>query len=497
MNNTPENSQKDTLKSLKIVGLFSLIKNNSLLNLIVALVGGLLLAWLIIHLLGKSNVGSLMSGSDSISAKEGDVCLVQDYPNNSCLGNPNALCEKDMEVAKIAWKFYENNYQPTTGLFNSVDNYTSTTMWDTGSALAATIAANDIGLIEQKEFDDKVMALFKTLKEQKLFNNEAPNKVYNTVTGEMVDYGNNPTPDGIGVSTLDLARLVSWMNTLTCMHPKYKYEAEQIISRWKFDRLIKDGQMFGLLYDPVSKETQVVQEGRLGYEQYAGKVFKHLGFDQHVASTYNNKFARSLDMLGVPIAYDARDPRDLGAYNYVVSESYVMDGMEHGVDAENEPLIRNIFEVQKRRYQEKGIITAISEDNIDRPPYFLYNTIFSSGLPWNTTTDMGVRYDHLKTVSVKAAMSLASFYPDDEYSKVLFNRIESAYDPDRGWYSGVYEAGLGYNTAMTANTNGIILSLFLHKKYGPTYRICDKCERKLELDEKILKANTCDRCVTH
>lgn len=494
MNNNPEKKPQADTPSVTSRGLFSFMQNNGLLNLVIAIVAGLLLAWLIIHLLGKNGVGSFVSGAESIAAKQGDVCLVQDYPNNSCLGNPKELCEKDLEIAKTAWKFFENNYQSATGLFNSVDNYTSTTMWDTGSALAATIAANDMGLIEQKEFDDKIMALFKTLKEQKLFNNEAPNKVYNTVTGEMVDYGNNPTPDGIGVSTLDLARLVSWMNTLTCMHPKYKYEAEQIISRWKFDRLINNGQMYGLAHDPVTKETQVVQEGRLGYEQYAGKVFKHLGFDQHVAATYNNQFSRSLDILGVPVAYDARDPRDLGAYNYVVSESYVMDGMEHGVDAENEPLIRNIYEVQKRRYLEKGIITAISEDNIDRPPYFLYNTIFSSGLPWNTTTDTGVRYDHLKTVSVKAAMSLASFYPDDEYSKILFNRIESAYDPERGWYSGVYEAGLGYNKAITANTNGIILSLFLYKKYGPTYRICDKCERKLELDEKILKVNTCKLC---
>lgn len=494
MNNTPENSQNDYSTSQNSTGLLSVIRDSRWLSLLVTMLGGLLLAWLIIYLLGKNNFGVLMSDSDDVAAQQGDVCLIQDYPNNSCLGKPKALCEKDMEIAKIAWKFYENNYQPTTGLFNSVDNYTSTTMWDTGSALAATISALDIGLIEKKEFDDKVTALLKTLKEQKLFNNEAPNKVYNTVTGEMVDYGNNPTPEGIGVSTLDLARLVSWLNTLTCLHPKYKYEAEQILSRWKFDRLIKDGQMFGLLYDPVTKETQVVQEGRLGYEQYAGKVFKQLGFDQHISSTYNNKFARSLDMLGVPIAYDTRDPRDLGAYNYVVSESYVMDGMEHGIDSENKPLIRNIFEVQKRRFKEKGIVTAISEDNIDRPPYFLYNTIFSSGLPWNTTTDMGVRYDHLKTVSVKAAMSLAAFYPNDEYSKVLFNRIESAYDPDRGWYSGVYEAGLGYNTAMTANTNGIILSLFLYKKYGATYKICGQCQRGLELDEKILKANSCDRC---
>lgn len=491
-NNTTFSDETNNLEKDKETNK-SKFSSKQIIPFIFSLFGGLLLAAGIIYL-SWNTVTAQTPGIQTITAKQGGMCIVKDYPNNSCMGKGKKLCEKDMKVAKIAWKYFENNYQEKTGLFNSVDQYPSTTMWDTGSALAATISAHDIGLIDKKEFDDKIVALLKTLKKIELFNGEAPNKVYNTVSGEMVDYGNNPAPDGIGVSTLDLARLISWLNTLSCMHPKYKYESEQVISRWNFDRLIKDGQMFGLFRDPVTKKISVVQEGRLGYEQYAGKVFKELGFDQHVAASYKNKFATSLDILDVSIAYDKRDPRDLGAYNYVVTESYVMDGMEHGVDEENKPLIDNIFEVQKRRFNKTGIITAVSEDNINQEPWFLYNTIFTSGLPWNTTTDTGVRHDNLKSTSVKAAMSLATFFPEDEYSNVLFNRIESAYDADKGWYSGIYEAGLGYNTATTANTNGIVLSLFLYKKYGPTYRMCNKCGRGLELPTEITKPKICKAC---
>lgn len=460
---------------------------------------GILLATGIIYAITQTSptphqtgsVWSLLSSSNSASRND-TFCALAQAPDNSCLGNPQGLCSKDLEMAKVAWKYFENNYNPKTGLYNAADKYQSTTMWDTGSALAATIAAHDFGLIDEKDFDERIQAMFKTLTTMELFNKEAPNKVYHAGTGAMVDYRNQPAPDGIGVSALDLARIISWLNTLGCMHPKYAYPAKKAVERWDLTRLIKDGQMFGLYRDPATKAMVVAQEGRLGYEQYAGKIFRELGYDQRVSATYNNEFRETINIYDVPVAYDRRDPRDLGAYNYVVTESYAMDAVENGIDAENQPLLANIYQVQKRRWEETGVVTAVSEDNIDQKPYFLYNTIFTAGLPWNTTTDKGVRYDNLKTISVKAAMSMALLFPDDPYSKQLAYTVNTAYDPERGWYSGIYENGGGYNKAITANTNGIILSLLLHKKYGEFYPTCKRCQRGMKL--AVAKTQTCNAC---
>jgi hypothetical protein len=146
-----------------------------------------------------------------------------------CFQSKKTLCDDDLKAAKIAWKYFENNYQKKTGLFNAANKYPSTTMWDTGSALAATIAAQDFGIISKKEFDDKITALLKTLVTMKLFNKEAPNKVYNTKTMNMVTYANKVTPDGIGVSVLDMARLISWLNTLSCKHSKFKHQVGMAI----------------------------------------------------------------------------------------------------------------------------------------------------------------------------------------------------------------------------------------------------------------------------
>ncbi|SJM89751.1 DUF3131 domain-containing protein [Crenothrix polyspora] len=393
----------------------------------------------------------------------------------------HTLNDADIEKARIAWKFFEKNYQKATGLINAVDKYPSTTMWDTGSSLGATIAAYDLGFINEKEFDDRVMTMMATLYELKLFANKAPNKVYDTTTGSMVNYKNQASDVGIGVSALDLARLASWLNILAGTHPKHALSARNIMLRWDLKELIKEGQMYGLALDSVTKEIRVLQEGRLGYEQYAGKVFKMLGFDQKISATYNNEYKATVNINDVPIAYDNRDPRKYGAYNYVVTESYVMDVFEHGFDEENRTLTDNIFEVQKRRWQKTGLVTAVSEDNLDRKPRFVYNTIFAAGSPWNAITDTGKDMEDLKSLSTKAAVTLAYLYPDDAYSEELLNAISSAYDPEVGWYSGIYEKGLGYNDVITSNTNGVILTALLYKKYGPLNRVLNKAGKSLKL----------------
>ena len=66
------------------------------------------------------------------------------------------------------------------------------------------------------------------------------------------------------------------------------------------------------------------------------------------------------DIIGsLTRAIDDRDAKLLGAYNYVVTESYALDAMENGLDAVNTPLLANIFEVQKRRWQHTEVVTAV------------------------------------------------------------------------------------------------------------------------------------------
>jgi len=168
-----------------------------------------------------------------------------------------------------------------------------------------------------------------------------------------------------------------------------------------------------------------------------------------------------------------------------------MQAIENGFDDENQSLIENIYKVQKRRWQETGIVTAISEDNINRKPYFIYNTIFSDGKTWVAKTSKGEILQQHKTISNKAAIALAILYPEDEYSDVLLDKIKSAYHPEKGWYSGIYENGEGYNSTTTANTNGVILSALLYKKYGSISNVCKKCRNQKTTEVKNI-AQQCE-----
>ncbi|MEQ1485041.1 DUF3131 domain-containing protein [Methyloglobulus sp.] len=480
LNNKPKSNTDEAGESKMSINL-----NPRLMDTLTAFALGILLA-VVIVLLARS--ASDQSTSNSVSANSSSKMLLTPVYQKSVtkyLRPIKTLDEQDIERARIAWKFFENNYQAETGLVNAADKYPSTTMWDTGSALGATIAAYDLGFISEKDFDDRIILMLGSLYELKLFQNIAPNKVYDTVKGTMVDYKNRPTETGIGVSALDLARMISWLNILAGTHPKHAISAKNVMLRWDLNQLIKDGQMYGLAADPVTQEIRFLQEGRLGYEQYAGKVFKMIGFDQKVSSTYNNEFKAITNIYDVPIAYDSRDPRKYGAYNYVVTESYVMDVFEHGYDVETEPLTNNIYQVQKQRWLRTGQVTAVSEDNIDRKPRFVYNTIFAAGSPWNAITDTGKDMEELKTVSTKAALAMAYLYPDDDYSQELLNTISTAYDPERGWFSGIYEKGQGYNDVFTCNTNGIIMTTMLYKKYGPLNRVLAKAGKIIQYKKAV------------
>src|SRR6476469_6611531 len=89
------------------------------------------------------------------------------------------LTEGEQAMARTAWKYFENNTQPT-GLANAVDNYPSTTMWDTASYLGAIVAARELRVITPQQADDRLAKAIAALGSLAFFRDELPNKVYHT-----------------------------------------------------------------------------------------------------------------------------------------------------------------------------------------------------------------------------------------------------------------------------------------------------------------------------
>ncbi|HZZ85152.1 MAG TPA: DUF3131 domain-containing protein [Anaeromyxobacteraceae bacterium] len=377
-------------------------------------------------------------------------------------------------VARVAWTYFERNYRPETGMVDSVEGYPSTSVWDLGSSILATVAARRLGVLSEPDFDRRVRALLGTLSRLPLFEGELPNKAYDTTTGGMTDYANRPSPGGIGVSALDLGRLAAALRALACAEPALRPEVERVLARWRWCRLLGDGELHGMLRGGAGA-VQVVQEGRLGYEQYAAEGLAGLGLDVARARRYDRHSAEEV-ILGVPVRRDARDARRFGAVDALVTDPWVLSALEYGPDAARAPLLRRLFEVQKRRWQRTGVVTAASEDHVDRAPWFVYDAVWADGGAWKAVTPEGREVPELRGLSVKAAFALAALFPIDPYAQVLLQAAGRAYDPGRGFFAGVYERG-GLNRSVNANTNAVILEVLLFQRSGPLLG-CGSCAQE-------------------
>ncbi len=384
---------------------------------------------------------------------------------NSCAEITNPLTPEEETFARVAWQYFLNNYQEATGFTNSTHNYPSGTLWDMGNYLMALNAARWLNLINQDEFDSKLNKFLSSLSGLKLFEDSLPNKVYNAATGDMVDYGNQVIERGIGWSALDIGRILAAFHVLRTCHPQYSDWLKSIIDRWALERSVKDGMMYGATVLPDG-QTLPVQEGRLGYEEYAARGYELWGYSLPKAVSYEP--FKLVEIYGVKVPVDTRNYQDTNANNYVVSESYILDAIEFGfLGEQTKQYAADVLEVQRRRYLAIGQLTAVTEDNIDGPPYFLYNTVFSNGNAWATITETNELYPQLRSISTKAALGWRYVYPDNPYAQQLFEIAKTMMSPDGGgFFAGQYEETKEPNKALTGNTNGLIMEILYYKARG-------------------------------
>ena len=389
-----------------------------------------------------------------------------EHTNSISPAAPAVLSEQQRQWAQIAWQYFENNYQSSTGMVNSTDAYPSTTLWDTSSYLMALISAERLQLITAQKFDERVGLLLQSLSQLKLYDGKLPNKAYNTQSLQMVDYNNTPSELGIGWSAIDIGRVLVPFNILVWANPQHTPAVKKLLSAWSFDALVQKAEIYGATVENGQKV--LVQEGRLGYEQYAAKSLGLLGIDVSSALDYR-RYLGYVDVYGIKLPIDTRDPNKFKAHNYVVSEPYILDGLEYGWDQVSEEFAYRVYAAQQQRFEHTGQLTAVSEDNIDEAPYFVYNTIYTDGKTWQTITDQGADASKFRSISTKAAFGWNALY-HTAYSEKLLQSLAGLNDPAKGWYSGLYETSAKPNKAITANTNAIILESLCYQQFGPLIR---------------------------
>ncbi len=375
-----------------------------------------------------------------------------------------SLSDDDIRIARIAWKYFENNYNPETGLVNSVDQYHATTFWDLTSSLTAVLSARELRIIDDATMHHRLETAFNTLENMVLYDNKLPNKVYNTITLAMTTYDNRPTERGTGWSSMDIGRFLGFCKRILVNYPEYTPRIERILKRWSLESAIKDATLIGIglsFKDGVEKE---VQEGKLGYEEYCAKGFSKMGFDVLNALSYTD-FIKFVDINGMQIGVDVRETRHHPSYNYILSDPYVLDGIEYGFDINSLELGYRVLQALEKESNNRNLLVCVGENHIDQPPYFVYNTLYSNGKKWNCVSESGDEVPELKTFSTGAAFGWYYLF-DTPFTQKLFDKALSLYDEDLGWYSGVYEESGEINKAITANVNSLVLCAVNYKQHG-------------------------------
>lgn len=364
------------------------------------------------------------------------------------------LDRNDWLLAKKSKYYFERNYHPETGLWDSVQGYHHATMWDVASGIAATIAAYDLDLASREVTKDIITTTLNTLADLPLYKDTLPNREYSTESG--LPSGNYADSDsnGNGWSALDIGRLLIWLKVTQQRFPDLKHDVQRIVQRWSIEKAVKDGQLFGT---KLSKGKEYYrQEGRLGYLQYAAQGFVLFGYDLEESFSWNHIEAVEVDEQTLLI-----DQRNLP---YFTTDPYVLLAIEVGNLNTWWNQLDALYEIHKAESTLTGKLKVYAEDAMNKSPWFAYNNVYYYGKPWISVSPGGKPIENPQIFSNKVGFGLSVIF-DDDFAATLNETVLNSSLSSRSIPTGIYENG-GTNTAYNINTNSLVLTALWYKALG-------------------------------
>lgn len=384
----------------------------------------------------------------------------------------DSLTPQEREWARIAWRYFENNTQPQTGLVNGSDKQPRVTLWQMGDTLIALLAARELGLVQEAEFDARLTRLLGTLNRLTLTDTRTPGRLYSSRTATPIDFSGKPAKSGW--SAKDMARLMLALRLTAERAPQYREYLDKIILRWNFCPVMdKEGELWSSSLQ--NGKPLIRDELRLGESEYAASAFRLWGFPTGKAFSPPSQnviiYQRSL-------AVDARDPRTTWQPSLLTTLPAMLPGLEFGwqppgVPSEVQKTLRaraeGVWLSQKTRWERDKVLTARADFYLSQAPWHVEDTVWGNGYAWNTLGDDGNNYPRLAQVTTKAVFVLWALWKTD-YTDALMAVTTHLNKPDQGWFEGRIEATGDINPTLTLSTNAVVLEALLYKhNAGPLF----------------------------
>jgi hypothetical protein len=368
-----------------------------------------------------------------------------------------------MDAARTSWNFVNSITEPSTGLARAHARYSFVTLWDIAGVIAANYAAHELGFINDATYDSHISRILATLSTVDLFENTAFNRIYDAQTGRMVDNGSPAKISNIGAgySSVDIGRLLIWLHIISTHQPKYAAQATQIVRRLNFRKILDDGRLQAVDVAPNGRSRDEFAEQEIGYQQYALSGFAMWGGKVDRDGLDVQRDVAKIKIHGVQLLTNN------SGNDRVMSEPFIMIGIETGFRSPQlQRQAAQVLAAQQARYQQTGIVTAVTEDAMPDPPYyFYYYSLWHNDRPFVVEgPGKNKEVSRPRWVSSKAAFGWSAVFPN-QYTELLLRTVQPARTA-MGYGGGVYEGTQRATGIPSLNTAAIIMESALFRIKG-------------------------------
>lgn len=369
--------------------------------------------------------------------------------------------------ARIAWQYFATNTQPN-GLVNAEADRPWLSLWSAGSYLLATLAAHQLAIINDNEFNDRITSALEALGSLSLDNSGLPAAYYQADT--LTPLVQDPPVSG---SAIDMGRLLTPLQILVWRYPQHALAVNQLLAKWQLNDLLQSSGPQGASL-PLNRWVIRTDDprGSYGYRLYAALALRMINSAAGLAVTQPPDGLKMIEIEGHAVPDEGlRTP--WGQQPALVSQPYLLTGLEQGFDARSGEISWRIMQILQQRTGKPDERGDINADYAEQAPDFTASLPGRQPLPAQQEESSSNTLPERALLSTRSAFAWYALFRN-RWSEALRQQMLPMIEPGKGWRAGFNPDG-SINTALDADTNAMVLESLSYIAHGQL--LCLGCLR--------------------